>query len=233
MGKIATDTGVHLSGVKYDEKDAPIEGLRKLNMELSISGDYLQEVKFINSLERSKMFFLIDGITLGEQQGNVRLQLKLETYMRGSAFIVKLGTENKKKTILAVVLVLLAVGLLVYQFSGSVGESASPSQTAATASNPGGAKAARKGHALMAHSLDPTLRFDLLKSSEDMTYKGTGRNIFRSASAASAADQSRKLGESGLVDSRRSHPPSAAQRSEVLRLRRSEEWRQEGVSVEG
>ena len=53
-------------------------------MELSISGDYLQEVKFINSLERSKMFFLVDGITLGEQQGNVRLQLKLETYMRGA-----------------------------------------------------------------------------------------------------------------------------------------------------
>jgi len=85
LGKIAADTGVHVSGVKYDEKDAPIEGLHKLIMELSISGDYLQEVKFINSLERSKMFFLIDGIALGEQQGNVRLQLKLETYMRGTA----------------------------------------------------------------------------------------------------------------------------------------------------
>ncbi len=85
LGKIATDTGVHVSGVKYDEKDAAIEGVRKLTMELSISGDYLQEVKFINSLERSKMFFLVDGITLGEQQGNVRLQLKLETYMRGES----------------------------------------------------------------------------------------------------------------------------------------------------
>jgi len=85
LGKIASDTGVRLSGVKYDEKDAPIEGLHKLNMELSISGDYLQEVKFINALERDKMFFLVDGITLGEQQGNVRLQLKLETYMRAGA----------------------------------------------------------------------------------------------------------------------------------------------------
>jgi len=85
LGNIASDTGVHLSGVKYEEKDAPIEDLRKLNMELSISGDYLQEVKFINALERSKMFFLVDGITLGEQQGNVRLQLKLETYMRSGA----------------------------------------------------------------------------------------------------------------------------------------------------
>lgn len=82
LGKVAAETDVHLSGVRYDQKEAPIEGLQKLNMEIALSGDYLQEVKFINTLERDKMFFLIDGITLAEQQGNVRLQLKLETYLR-------------------------------------------------------------------------------------------------------------------------------------------------------
>ena len=82
LGKLAEDTGVHFAGLKYDEKEAAIEGLRKLNIEITLSGDYLQEVKFINGLERDKMFFLIDGINLAEQQGNVRLQLKLETYLR-------------------------------------------------------------------------------------------------------------------------------------------------------
>ncbi len=82
LGKVAGDTGVHLTAVKYDQKDAVIEGLRKLNVEITLSGDYLQEVKFINALERDKIFFLIDGVALGEQQGNVRLQLKLETYLR-------------------------------------------------------------------------------------------------------------------------------------------------------
>jgi type IV pilus assembly protein PilO len=85
LGKLATDTGVRFAGVKYDEKDASIEGLRKLNVEIMLSGDYLQEVKFINALERDRMFFLIDGVNLAEQQGNVRLQLKLETYLRGGA----------------------------------------------------------------------------------------------------------------------------------------------------
>jgi len=85
---------------------------------------------------------------------------------------MKLGTENKKKTILALVLVIVAVGLLVYQFSGN--STGTPSPAA------GAAKSAHKGHPLMAHSLDPTLRFDLLRSSEDMTYKGNGRNIFSS-----------------------------------------------------
>jgi Tfp pilus assembly protein PilO len=82
VGKLAADAGVHLAGVKYDEKEATIEGLRKLNIEITLSGDYLQEVKFINGLERDPMFFLIDGVNLAEQQGNVRLQLKLETYLR-------------------------------------------------------------------------------------------------------------------------------------------------------
>jgi type IV pilus assembly protein PilO len=85
LGKIAADTNVHLSGIKYEEKPAPIEDLRKLNIEIALAGDYLSEVKFINGLERDKMFFLIDGIALGEQQGNVRLQLKLETYLRAGA----------------------------------------------------------------------------------------------------------------------------------------------------
>jgi len=83
LGKLASENGVRFASIKYDDKDTPIEGLRQLNMELTLSGDYLQEVKFINALERDKMFFLIDGVSLGEQQGVVRLQLKLETYLRG------------------------------------------------------------------------------------------------------------------------------------------------------
>jgi hypothetical protein len=85
LGKLAAANGVQIAAVKYDDKEAPVEGLRKLNMELALSGSYLQEVKFINALERDKLFFVVDGVTLGEQQGNVRLQLKVETYLRTEA----------------------------------------------------------------------------------------------------------------------------------------------------
>ncbi len=96
---------------------------------------------------------------------------------------MKLGTENKKETLIAAGLLVVAAVLVVRAFSG--GGQDSPPPTPATTTSAASiaatkAGAGKKGMKLVAHSLDPTLRFDLLKSSEDVTYQGTGRNIFRS-----------------------------------------------------
>jgi len=110
---------------------------------------------------------------------------------------VKIGTENRTKTIIAAALLIVALFLVIRAFHGG-DEASSPAQSpAATASRPlpGSAagqpkadatKTARKPQALLAQTLDPTLRFDLLKSSEDVTYKGTGRDIFRSQAEEAA-----------------------------------------------
>ena len=93
---------------------------------------------------------------------------------------MKLGTENKKKTLIAGGLLVLAVFLLVRAFSGGGGENAANTPAPAPASSAAKNKNRKPARTLLAHSLDPTLRFDLLKSSEDLTYKGNGRNIFSS-----------------------------------------------------
>jgi len=52
-------------------------------MDAILNGDYRPLVLFMNSLERDKMFFLINGVTLtGQQSGMVGLRLKLTTYLR-------------------------------------------------------------------------------------------------------------------------------------------------------
>ncbi len=102
---------------------------------------------------------------------------------------MKIGTENKTKTIVAaVLLVFAAVMLYRWLFPSADGAATATPNVAAPrpATNPsamvrnGGGKTGRKGGPLLAQTLDPTLRFDLLKSSEDVTYKGSGRDIFRS-----------------------------------------------------
>ncbi len=60
--------------------------LTEEKIDASLSGDYRPLVQFINALERDRMFFAIDGVTLtGQQSGLVNLRLRLTTYLRGGA----------------------------------------------------------------------------------------------------------------------------------------------------
>jgi hypothetical protein len=96
---------------------------------------------------------------------------------------MQIGTENRKKTIAAVALFVLALVFVVYRLFPS----SSPTPTASTTSGSAGPVAsaaparARVGGKKVAagpRSLDPTLRYDWLKASEDTKYEGSGRNIF-------------------------------------------------------
>jgi len=86
LGRLAGSNGVRVSEVRYSSEAAGQSGLQRVSMDATLAGDYLQAAKFINSLERDRMFFVIREVTLSEQQGGfVRLELKLETYLKGGA----------------------------------------------------------------------------------------------------------------------------------------------------
>lgn len=83
LGKLASDAGVQLSSARYTTHDSDVPGVQEVKIGATISGNYLQVVKFINSLERAKTFFVIDSITLGEEQaGGLHLGLSLDAYLR-------------------------------------------------------------------------------------------------------------------------------------------------------
>lgn len=85
LGKIAQQTGVRISGLKWSVKPAPIDGLQRVEIAANLSGDYLQLVRFINALERNRLFFLVNGVELGnEKDGIVALQIKVQTYLRSA-----------------------------------------------------------------------------------------------------------------------------------------------------
>lgn len=85
LGSLAAEHGVRLTDVKYDTSDNGMPaGLRLVSMDADLAGDYAKVVHFINALERSKVFFIIDQITLGEEGtgGDVRLQIKVLSILR-------------------------------------------------------------------------------------------------------------------------------------------------------
>ena len=86
LGKVAAESGVKIGSVKYTMKDPEAVGVRRVEIEADLSGDYLQLVRFVNAVERDQLFFLVDSVGLGgEQSGVVKLQLKLETYLKSGA----------------------------------------------------------------------------------------------------------------------------------------------------
>jgi hypothetical protein len=95
---------------------------------------------------------------------------------------VQLGFENKKQATWAAVLGVLAIVAVSYEFipmfmtSSEPASSAQAAGPAATRITPRpGVKPGKKSKV---ESLDPTLRLDLLASSEQTVYEGNGRNIF-------------------------------------------------------
>ncbi len=85
LGKVAKQSGVKIGQIRSKGKDTDAVGLRPVEIQADFSGDYLQLVRFINSLERDPIFFIIDSVELGGEQGGVvKLQLKLETYQKAS-----------------------------------------------------------------------------------------------------------------------------------------------------
>ena len=90
---------------------------------------------------------------------------------------MKIGSENKRKLYAMVGLFAVAVLLLLRALlSSGAPEPVAASATKNSANRPETTVASGRGKVNL--PLDPTLRTDLLKNSEETAYKGTGRNIF-------------------------------------------------------
>jgi type IV pilus assembly protein PilO len=85
LGALAAKANVRMSRGQY--AFAPVlHDVTEVRMDESVSGEYADLMRFINSVERDKMFFVINGLTLtGQQGGLVNLRLKVTTYLHGAA----------------------------------------------------------------------------------------------------------------------------------------------------
>ncbi len=84
LGSVSQKSGVRLGRVQYALAPA-LKDTSEVRIDASVSGDYTPVMRFINDLERDKMFFVINGITLtGQQGGLVNLRLRMTTYLHSA-----------------------------------------------------------------------------------------------------------------------------------------------------
>lgn len=87
--KLTHDANVVPQSIQYtankpDKND--LEGVQRVEIETSVTGEYSKVARFINSLEQDKLMFIIEQVTLsGKEGGAVTLQIKFQTFLKEAA----------------------------------------------------------------------------------------------------------------------------------------------------
>jgi Tfp pilus assembly protein PilO len=83
LEKLATANKLQPSDISYrlNEKDNKL-GWTNVGVSLQIEGDYSSLVRFLNQLEQSKLFWIIEGLEVSGQLGeHLRLTMQASTYL--------------------------------------------------------------------------------------------------------------------------------------------------------
>jgi hypothetical protein len=87
IDRLAGETGVVRGRTGY-ERDLLDVGLEQIKATMPVEGDYFDLVRFINRLERSERFFLVEQIVISQRESNdARIELGCSI-----AFFLKAGT---------------------------------------------------------------------------------------------------------------------------------------------
>jgi|GEM_PF-2519529 len=98
LGDISQSNDVQMSAVSYSQPDMDAgPDLQAVVATVSLSGEYRNVIKFLNAVEKSHQFYLVDSITVsGEQSGaTARLSVHILTFLRvGNALLLNAGKKG-------------------------------------------------------------------------------------------------------------------------------------------
>jgi len=80
---IAHDTNVKTPAMSFQQKAIEGRGVTQVSIRTAVDADYPSVIRFINGLERSKNFYLVDGLHLtSASPGTIRLEIEMHTFFR-------------------------------------------------------------------------------------------------------------------------------------------------------
>ena len=83
LGEVAGAAGLRTENITFRQHDADKRGIILVEINATVNGDYPSVVRFINGLEHSDKFYVLDELALAEgSAGILRLNMRLRTYFR-------------------------------------------------------------------------------------------------------------------------------------------------------
>src|SRR5439155_1372930 len=83
INKVASNTHVAIESVSYKKNPTSLPNLQSLEIQTNINNSYSKMIRFVNTLKHDKIFFIIDSVSFaGQKGGEVRLNLRFETYLQ-------------------------------------------------------------------------------------------------------------------------------------------------------
>jgi len=90
LDDLAKKSGLQIQSLGLRHKEVSGRNLAQVDLDTTVSGDYANIVKFMNNLQRSQNFYIVESLSLqaegqGGRPGVLHIGLHLRTYLRASA----------------------------------------------------------------------------------------------------------------------------------------------------
>jgi Tfp pilus assembly protein PilO len=83
LGELSRTAGLRSDTVTFHQHNPDARGLMEVEITTAVEGDYDSLIQFLNKLEHSDNFYVLDSLALASSTaGKLRLNLQLRTYFR-------------------------------------------------------------------------------------------------------------------------------------------------------
>jgi Tfp pilus assembly protein PilO len=83
LGQLSRSAGLHSDTITFHQHSPDARGLMEVEISTAVEGDYEGLVNFLNKLEHSDNFYVLDSLALASSSaGKLRLNLQLRTFFR-------------------------------------------------------------------------------------------------------------------------------------------------------
>jgi Tfp pilus assembly protein PilO len=83
LGQLSHSAGLHTDNITFRQHTPDARGLMEIEIATAVEGDYESLVNFLDKLEHSDHFYVLDGLALASSNaGKIRLNIQLRTYFR-------------------------------------------------------------------------------------------------------------------------------------------------------